>query len=334
MDPLLLIPLILSFFVVLIALPKWINKAKQINLVWEDMNKNKKEKVSGSGGIIVILGFILAILFYIAIKTFYFQDSRNIVEIFSLTTSILMLAGTGFIDDLFGWRHGGLSMKFRLFLCLFSAIPLIVINAGSNSISLPFIDGIKLGLLYPLIFIPIGIIGASASFNMLAGFNGLEAGQGIFILSALSVVTFFTGKTWLSLIALCMVFSLLAFWLFNKYPAKVFPGDVLTYPVGGLIAIIAILGNVEKIAVFFFIPYILEVFLKLRGKLKKQSFGKPNRDGSLEMPYDKIYGLEHLSIFLIKKFKKKVYEKDVVYSLYALQALIILVGFIIFRNSI
>jgi hypothetical protein len=32
-----------------------------------------------------------------------------------------------------------------------------------------------------------------------------------------------------------------------------------------LIACMAILGNFEKIAVFVFIPYIIETFLKLRG---------------------------------------------------------------------
>ena len=51
------------------------------------------------------------------------------------------------------------------------------------------------------------------------------------------------------------------------------------------------------------------------------------------MPYDKIYGLEHLAIYLVGKFKK-VKERDVVYVLYAFQILIVLIGLIIFRNSI
>ena len=77
-----------------------------------------------------------------------------------------------------------------------------------------------------------------------------------------------TGDTWLSLIALIMIASLLAFYIFNKVPAKVFPGDVLTYSIGSLIASIAILGNIEKIAIWFFIPYILDTILKTRGKYK------------------------------------------------------------------
>ena len=106
----------------------------------------------------------------------------------------------------------------------------------------------------------------------------------------------------------------------------------MTYSVGMMIAAMAIVGNVEKIAVFFFIPYILETILKLRGKLVKQSFGKPNKDGSLEMPYDKIYGLEHLAIKILKKIKssKKAYENEVVLLINGFQILVIVLGFVIF----
>ena len=78
----------------------------------------------------------------------------------------------------------------------------------------------------------------------------------------------------------------------------------------------------------------MEVILKARGMLKKQSFGKPNKDNSLELTYNKIYGLEHLAIFLIKKFKKKVYENDVVLAINIFQIVIIILGFLIFKNSI
>jgi len=53
----------------------------------------------------------------------------------------------------------------------------------------------------------------------------------------------------------------------------------MTYSIGALIASMAILGNFEKIAVFVFIPYILETVLKLRGRLKKYSFAKVREDG-------------------------------------------------------
>ena len=328
METLLIISLAIGFFTTLFFTPVWIRKAKQIGLVWEDMHKkDRTKKVAGSGGVGVFFGFMLGFLVYIAIKTFYLQDMSQFIEMFALFTSVLIIGLVGFIDDLLGWRKGGLSKRSRLMLLLIASIPLAVINAGES-----IMMGIEFGLLYPLFFIPLGIVGASTTFNFLAGYNGLETSQGILILSALSLVAWFTGNSWLGLISLIMVSCLVAFYIFNKYPAKVFPGDILTYSVGALIAIVAILGNMEKIAVFFFIPYIIEVGLKSRGKLKKQSFAKVNHDGSLELPYKKFYGLEHIAIYLLQKIKKnkKVYETDVVYAINLFQIFIIILGFVLF----
>ena len=322
MEPLLLITIFISFFCTFFVIPFWIRKAHNEELVSIDMHKKDKRKVAEGGGINVLFGFSIGILLYMAINTFYFQQTGVLTPMFAILCVLFIAAMLGSIDDLLGWKKG-LSKWVRIAMMLFAAIPLMVINAGVHTMM-----GIEFGLLYPLILIPLGIIGATTTFNFLAGYNGLEASQGILILSALSIVCFLSGSSWLSVIALCMVAALLAFYIFNKYPAKIFPGDTLTYPVGALIACIAIIGNVEKIALFFFIPYILEAILKLRGGLKKESFARLNEEGTLEMPYDKVYGLEHLAIKILKKFKKKVYEKDVVFLINGFQLLVIVVGFL------
>ena len=327
------LPLIASFLVTLFFLPSWISRAKNAGLVGKDMNKLSGEKVAEAGGVIVIAGFVLGALLYVAIKTFYYHSYINVVEIFALLTLITITAFIGMIDDVLGWKIG-LGKRVRLFLVFFAAIPLMVINAGESIVSIPLFNGLNLGILYSLIIIPLGIIGASTTFNFLAGYNGLEARQGILLLGALALASFFTGSTWLSLILLCMIFSLMAFLLFNSYPARVFPGDTMTYSIGALIAAAAILGNLERFAVFIFIPNIIEVFLKLRGKLKMESFAQLQNDGSLSLQYGKIYGLEHLSIFILKKFKQKVYEKDVVNLINLFQIIIIILAFIIFKEGI
>ena len=336
MEMILFISVLIGFIFTLIFLPEWIKKCKKVGLLWEDMNKpGHPRNVASSGGIVVVVAFILGVLFYIAIRRFIFNDVDGItIKIFALISVILILAIVGLTDDLLGWKHGGLSAGFRIFLALLASIPLIVISAGDHFVTIPFIGITNLSYLYPLILIPIGIAGATTTYNMLAGFNGLEAGLGIIILGFLSFIAYATGTPWLALIGLCMVAALIGFYFYNKLPAKVFPGDILTYSVGALIAAMAILGNFEKIAVFVFIPYIIEVVLKSRGKLKKQSFGIPQKDGSLKMPYNKIYGLTHLSIFILGKFKRKVYERDVVYLIYSLEIIICLSALFLFRNSI
>lgn len=109
MEPLIVMTVFLSFFCTYLTLPFWIKKAKQIGLLWEDMNKPRREKnVAGSGGIIVVIGAIIGIFMYIAIQTFYFKSSDGIsIQLFAMTSTILLVAGVGLIDDLFGWKKGG-----------------------------------------------------------------------------------------------------------------------------------------------------------------------------------------------------------------------------------
>lgn len=323
MEPVLLIPLLFGFFVVLFSTKIWIKKATKAGLKGKDIHKLDKREVAEAGGITVLFGFILGCFVYVAIQTFYFNTQNHLIEIFALTSSLLIIGIVGLLDDILSWKIG-LTKKVRLALLVLSAIPLMVINAGQHTMM-----GIEFGILYPLFLIPLGIVGVSATYNFVAGYNGLEASQGILILGALSLANYLTGNAWLSLINLIMVFCLISFFIYNKYPSIVFPGDVLTYSVGSLIAITAILGNIEKIAIIFFIPYIAETILKSRGKLKKESFGIIQEDGSLEMRYNKVYGLEHLAIKVLKKIKpsKKVYEEDVVYFINFIQLVFIAIGF-------
>lgn len=334
MASLLLGSLLISFFLTIFTMPLWIRKVKRAGLIWEDMNKfGSPKNVAGSGGIVVVVAFVMGVFYYIAFRTFIVGDVNGVGnQIFALLSVILILTITGIIDDLLGWKNKGLSIRSRIILAFAASVPLVVINAGNSFAHVPFIGTVDFGLLYPLLLIPLGIAGATTTYNFLAGFNGLEAGQGILILSFLSYVSYITGNGWLAVIGLTMVSGLIGFWFYNKNPAKVFPGDSLTWTIGALIACMAILGNFEQIALFVFIPYILETGLKLRGKLEKQSFGKPNKDGSLDLRYGKVYGLEHLAIKILKKIKKnkKAYENEVVWLIHGFQIALIILAYFIF----
>lgn len=332
-NAILIVPFIASFFVTLFLLPSWIRRAKNAGLVGRDIQKFSEEKVPEAGGVTVLCGFAFGTMIYVAINTFVFGRADNFIEIFSFMSSLFFIAFVAFTDDILGWKIG-LRRRTRIVLVAFASIPLIAINAGRDFISIPIIGLIDLGIVYPLVLIPLGIVGATVTFNFLAGFNGLEAGNGIIILAGLSIVSYYTGSPWLAIIGGCMIAALIAFLIFNFYPAKIFPGDSLTYSIGSLIAIMAILGNYEKIAAFFFIPVIIEVILKSRGKLVKQSFGKPQKDGSLDLLENKIYSLNHLAIWLMKKYRIKPTERRVVVSIWIFQIILVVAGLIIFKDGI
>ncbi len=327
-NPLLLLSFVISFLVTFFLIPWWIKVARRINLVGKDMNKYDKPTVAEMGGITVLAGFLSGVFWYIGLSTFYFKQDEFILYILATISCILIIAMIGMLDDILGWKIG-LKKWQKPLLTALASIPLMVINAGKSEMILPFIGKVDLGILYPLLIIPIGITGASNAFNMLAGYNGLEAGMGIIILSVMSYVAYVNGYAWVSMLGLCMVFALVAFLIYNWYPAKIFPGDTLTYSVGALIACIAILANMEKIAVLLFIPYYLDFILPLRKGFNVEAFAKPKKDNTLELPYGNelknVYDLTHLSIYILKKIKKKVYEKDVVLSILMFELFIAIV---------
>lgn len=301
---------------------RWIIVAKNINLIGKDMNKYSKPPVAEGGGVAIIIAVIFSILAYIFFKTFLMGSNSNLINIFAILTTVTLAGFIGFMDDVLGWLKG-LRQRTKVLLTIMIALPLVVINAGQSTVILPCIGTIDFGLLYPLLIVPIAIIGAANGYNLLAGYNGLEAGMGVVIVSTLSYIALLNGYLWLTMIGIITVASLIGFLMFNWYPSKIFPGDSMTYTLGALIASMAILGNMQTVAVILFIPYFIDALFLVRARnTSVVAFAIPDRNNALKMPYKKCYDTTHLAIYLIGKFKKNVYERDVVLSILGLEALL------------
>jgi len=325
MNPLLLVSIAISFAATFILTKRWIPVAKRAGLVGKDMNKPDKPDVAEMGGVAVLGGFLGGMLFYIGINTFVLDQVSFNLQLFAVMSTVLIIALIGIIDDLLGWKLG-LSQWQKPLLTLPAALPMMAINAGISSIDLPLVGVIDLGILYPLVLVPIGIVGASNGFNMLAGYNGLEAGMGIIIISSIGFVSYFTGNAHVAMICAVTVVALLAFLIFNWYPAKVFPGNGFTYMIGAIIASVSILANAEKLAVISFVPYFIDFVLKARSRMKAEEFGKVQPDGTIQKPYDKYYGITHVLIDLISKIKGKAFERDIVALCLTIEVLTVIFG--------
>lgn len=306
--------------------PFWIKRAKKAGLVGRDIHKSKEIYCAELGGVIVLLSFLIGVMGYIAMRVFLFKANTNLTSILAVITAVLIAGIIGIIDDILGWKIG-LRQWQKPLLTFLVAAPIMAINAGTRIMHIPFLGPTDLGWIYPIVVIPTFILVGTNGFNMLAGYNGLEAGQGIIILSTLAYFSYVDGLSWLAAISLIMVSALLGFLFYNKFPAKVFPGDTLTYSVGAIAAIITILGNMEKIFIILFIPYVIEFFLKLRGKFQKESFASLKEDGTLIPRYEKIYGLENLAVKILNALKIKTTERKVVFTLHGMQLFFVLLTF-------
>jgi UDP-N-acetylglucosamine--dolichyl-phosphate N-acetylglucosaminephosphotransferase len=277
---------------------------RRIGLVVKDMNKENTPLVPLSGGVAVVAGTIGGLMLFVFLRKFFFTtdsiitlDLESLMILFAAMFSMFLVTFIGFLDDLFIRKDkessDGLKQWQKPILTLAAAVPLMIIGAGTTIMGLPFFGRVDVGILYPLLFVPIGVVGASNMVNMLAGFNGMETGIGIVAIGSLGLFAFFNGSYLAALIGLMVFISLIAFFLFNKYPAKILPGDSLTYMIGGTIAVLAIVGNIERAAIIVSIPFFIEFILKARKKFKADSYGY-YYNGKIKSKYDKIYSLPHI----------------------------------------
>ena len=130
--------------------------------------------------------------------------------------------------------------------------------------------------------------------NLLAGMNGLESGLGLVYTGMLGLFAAYHGNYFASVICLATFASLLAFFKFNFVPAKIFPGDSLTYLLGAVLACVAVLGNMEKAVIIVSIPFAIEFFLKARSGFKARSFGYYKNGKIASYHGKKVYSLVHL----------------------------------------
>ncbi|MBI5228973.1 hypothetical protein HY991_02595 [Candidatus Micrarchaeota archaeon] len=310
------ITLAISFIITFAVVPYLIKKMKERGFVGVDINKvegglnlgemkqlkavevkeakGKPHLVPRGGGIAVITGFTVGMLFSLVL-----MPEQKIDLALGGLLSITLIAMIGIIEDFIPLRQ-----VYRTVLPAFAALPLMVLNAGTAMMTLPFIGDVHFGVVYPLILIPLGVIVCSNLINLLAGFNGLEAGVGVVASTGLFGAAYLLGRPESAFIAVALFASCLAFLFFNWYPAKIFPGDSATYVIGGAIASAIIIGNMERVGVILLMPQIIEFFLKARSKFRAENFGTL-RKGRLHYA-GRVYSLTHVVMKLFKPTEKQL----------------------------
>jgi UDP-N-acetylglucosamine--dolichyl-phosphate N-acetylglucosaminephosphotransferase len=257
-----------SLITTFIVVPWLIKNLKNTSAVGRDLNKKGHPRIPEMGGLAVVIGFYVGV----NVLTIWGNDDLPSSIFYLSLLAVLGAAVTGIMDDLFNLRQ-----RIKAFLPFIFAIPLgsAMLDTG-NTVLL----GINFGILI-LIIAPFGITAAANAANMLEGFNGLGAGLGIIITSTMIVLSVIMNRTEGLFLLFPLLGALIAFLWFNKYPAKIFPGDSMTLFVGATIACAAIVSNMKSIGAILFIPLIVEFFLKVRGRFRGENYGKIDEDGRL-----------------------------------------------------
>lgn len=267
------ISLIISFSITFFLIPKFIQKFKEENLVVRDYYKINKTLVPTMGGLPILMGvlsslIILQIIFPLVeeLLIFYFV--------------IVISAVFGLVDDLIN-----IGRKIKIIAPFFLAFPIALLNIDT-SLSLIFIE-IELGILFSYIIAPLYVMVVSNLINMHSGFNGVSGGVTT-ILIVFSAIAAFIKFNYTGLIYIAPILgATIAFMYFNKYPSRIFLGNIGTLMIGAALGGFIIFLNLEIFGVIILIPHIINflmfVYWKLRG-YPHIKFGKVDKNGILHVP--------------------------------------------------
>jgi len=318
-----LVVLAFSFTVTFGFLKVLIPRLKAAGIIGKDVNKPDKPEVAEMGGIAIIAGFTASIMLVIMLDTF-FGFEINLIHLLAGLIVVHSIAFIGIVDDLID-----IPQYVKAVLPIFAAVPLIALRAaGSTTMAVPFIGELDFGLFYLLVLVPIGIAVASNLTNMLAGYNGLEAGMGIIIFSVASIIAYHSNATVSSFLFLSFLGALIAFFLFNRYPAKVFPGDVGALSIGATLATGVIIGNMESVGALLLLPYVVDFFIKLANKLPSKEWWGEYKGGKLYPVGGKVRGFCQL----VMKLANGISEQNLVLVFFAIEALVGIIVLLLFLH--
>ncbi len=196
--------------------------------------------------------------------------------------SFILFGIVGILDDTTNLRQ-----SHKVLLSLLVSIPVAFI-AVPHTVDV-FGISLGLGVLYPL-FAVLFVTGSANLVNLLAGFNGLEVGTAGIALFFLGLITGGNAQ----ILAFTGAAVSLGFLWWNRYPAKVFPGDTGTLALGALVGTVGIVGKVEAYAALLLLPHFLDFLIKTSVRFGVRRHGRTTlrEDGTLQAPpYPSFLGL-------------------------------------------
>jgi UDP-N-acetylglucosamine--dolichyl-phosphate N-acetylglucosaminephosphotransferase len=268
--------LVLAFVVTYLIMPRVISFMHRHNIVGVDVHKLKKPEVAQMGGIGLVLGVSAGCLFLFFSSGFLglgFLDYRILVFL-----AVVLLAGlVGVVDDL-----KTLGPKTKPLLTALACFPILLSSwiveglglspplplAYDPGPRLPFLGRARLTLVY-LVIIPFGIAVPANAVNMIDIFNGAMPLTTLLMFAAMLAVSLLmmvmgVQDAFLGVVlSLVMIGALLAYYNYNRNPARAFAGDTGSLFVGAAIGALAIMGQLEIVAIVALLPAIMNAFYSL-----------------------------------------------------------------------
>ncbi len=239
------IAFILAFIVALIATPYSIKIANKIGAVDvpKDDRRMRKKSMPKLGGIAVIAGFLISIIYLLCVMSIegsinLFGEEQYFSKIIGIFIGIVIITITGIIDDV-----KTLKPYQKLIGQLLAAIIVVCFGVKIDQIDIVALSGFGLSSDVSAVITVIWIVGITNAINLIDGLDGLSSG--IALISCISLLIIFAlnnSPVFAILIVTSLIGALAGFLPFNFSPAKTFIGDTGSNFLGYILSIVSILG--------------------------------------------------------------------------------------------
>ena len=120
--------------------------------------------------------------------------------------------------------------------------------------------------------------------------------------------------------------GIVSFWFFNKYPSKIFEGNIGPLVFGACIGTLLVIKGLFIFGIFILLPHVADfvMFMYLKANRKPFiKFGELRKDGTLKVP-------NPFKMKFLLPYYFRLSEKEVVHYLYGITTFFCVTGLVIF----
>jgi UDP-GlcNAc:undecaprenyl-phosphate GlcNAc-1-phosphate transferase len=186
-----------------------------------DHRKVHSGQIPRIGGVGIFLASYAPVLLLVVLHlSSHLLPDVSTTRLSALALSLLLIHIVGLLDD-----FANLRPLYKLFGQIAAALIPVISGAFFTTLALPFLHtDIELGLFGPVLTV-LWLVGVCNAVNLIDGIDGLSASLSIIAALFFGLIGIVGGSLIITGIAFSIAGAVLAFFLFNFPPAKLFMGD-------------------------------------------------------------------------------------------------------------
>lgn len=300
----------ISFLVTFISTEKFIRKLTKNEFVVPDVYK-KGKLVPTIGGLAIIAGVLASLI----VSIFFVYSIEHLLIFYFVIFTFAMF---GLLDDLVN-----VGRPLKIFAPFFMAVPIALLNIDTSLWIV--LTQIELGPFYSYIIAPLYLMVVVNLVNMHSGYNGLQSGLSTIIIFFLTVKALMT-HSYDEIAYIAPIYgALVAFLWYNKYPSRIFEGNIGSLAVGAAIGGYIIMLNAEIYGVIILIPHIMNFLMYVYWRVNKvqdSKFGRIKEGGMLDVP-------NPLTLKWVLPYYRRMTELQATYAMYGLTIMFGIIGLLV-----